>query len=163
MRKFGWFLSAVMVVSVLAGGCASTSGNGSEEKPRPELMSGEGREDAKKLADEYVAGFVAALKENNFDKLKAVIPANSKTKVTPEMFEQMNTELTETMGRLINAQYVTDLDKSIVRDYVWKFTFEKKAAGGAIKGQLVRNELFYMVRVGRLDGKYVIAGTGFRL
>ena len=70
MRNFGWFLSAAMVVSVLAGGCASTSGNGSEEKLRPELMSGEGREDAKKLADEYVAGFVAALKENNFDKLR---------------------------------------------------------------------------------------------
>ena len=31
------------------------------------------------------------------------------------------------------------------------------------KGRKVRHELFYMVRVGRLDGKYVIAGTGFRL
>lgn len=104
MSNWGWVLSAAVAVSVLTGGCASTSGSAVEEKkPRPEIMSGEGREEAKKLAEEYVAGFVAALKENKFDKLKAVIPENSKTKVTPEMFEQMNKELTETMGQLIKA------------------------------------------------------------
>ncbi len=162
MRQFCWFLSAAMALVMLAGGCTSSSG-AAEEKPRPEIMSGNGHEEAKKLAAEYVAGFVAALKEDQFDKLKAVIPAESKTKVTPEMFRQMRKELEETMGTLIEAQFVTDLNKSIVRDYVWKFTFEKKPADGNMKGQTIRNEVFYMVRIGRLDGKYVIAGTGFRL
>ena len=126
-------------------------------------MSGMGHEEAEKLAADYIAGFVASLKENDFDKLKAVIPADSKTKVTPEMFQQMRKELTETMGNLVDARFVTDLDKSIVRDYVWKFSFEKTLTDGPAKGRKVRHELFYMVRVGRLDGKYVIAGTGFRL
>lgn len=161
MRRAGWFLSAAVTVAVLSGGCASTPD--AEEKPRPEIMSGREHRDAKKLAEEYVAGFVASLKENDFKKLEAVIPADSKTKVTPEMFEQMHKELSDTMGTLIEAKFVTDLDKSIVRDYVWKFTFEKTVPDGKQKGRTIRNELFYMVRVGRLDGKYVIAGTGFRL
>lgn len=161
MRRAGWFLSAVAAVAVLAGGCASTPG--AEEKPRPEVMSGREHKEAKKLAEEYVAGFVASLKENDFKKLEAVIPVDSKTKVTPEMFQQMHKELSDTMGTLIEAQFVTDLDKSIVRDYVWKFTFEKTVPDGKQKGRTIRNELFYMVRIGRLDGKYVIAGTGFRL
>lgn len=162
MKRAVWFLSAAVAMVVLAGGCASTAGDGAD-KPRPEVMSGMGHEEAEKLAADYIAGFVASLKENDFDKLKAVIPADSKTKVTPEMFEQMHKELSDTMGTLIEAKFVTDLDKSIVRDYVWKFTFEKTVPDGKQKGRTIRNELFYMVRVGRLDGKYVIAGTGFRL
>ena len=162
MKRAVWFLSAAVAMVVLAGGCASTAGDGAD-KPRPEVMSGMGHEEAEKLAADYIAGFVASLKENDFDKLKAVIPADSKTKVTPEMFLQMRKELTETMGNLVDARFVTDLDKSIVRDYVWKFSFEKTLTDGPAKGRKVRHELFYMVRVGRLDGKYVIAGTGFRL
>ena len=147
MKRAVWFLSAAVAMVVLAGGCASTAGDGAD-KPRPEEMSGMGHEEAEKLAADYIAGFVASLKENDFDKLKAVIPADSKT---------------ETMGNLVDARFVTDLDKSIVRDYVWKFSFEKTLTDGPAKGRKVRHELFYMVRVGRLDGKYVIAGTGFRL
>ncbi|UKI29801.1 MAG: hypothetical protein L6W00_17365 [Lentisphaeria bacterium] len=161
MRRAGWFLSAAVTVAVLSGGCASTPD--AEGEAASEIMSGREHRDAKKLAEEYVAGFVASLKENDFKKLEAVIPADSKTKVTPEMFEQMHKELSDTMGTLIEAKFVTDLDKSIVRDYVWKFTFEKTVPDGKQKGRTIRNELFYMVRVGRLDGKYVIAGTGFRL
>ena len=115
MKRAVWFLSAAVAMVVLAGGCASTAGDGAD-KPRPEVMSGMGHEEAEKLAADYIAGFVASLKENDFDKLKAVIPADSKTKVTPEMFQQMRKELTETMGNLVDARFVPDLDKSIVRD-----------------------------------------------
>ena len=76
MKRAVWFLSAAVAMVVLAGGCASTAGDGAD-KPRPEVMSGMGHEEAEKLAADYIAGFVASLKENDFDKLKAVIPADS--------------------------------------------------------------------------------------
>lgn len=39
MKRAVWFLSAAVAMVMLAGGCASTAGDGAD-KPRPEVMSG---------------------------------------------------------------------------------------------------------------------------
>lgn len=154
-------MTGLLPLGLGLAGCAAT-GEKPESATAAELLPAEPQPEAKAIASAYVAGLAEAIEQDDFAKLKAVIPQESKDKVTEEMFKQMAGELASGLGTLKKTEYLGELNQSVVMDYIWKFTFEKMSADKDGKSRNLRKEVLYMVRMGRVDGRFVIVGSGFR-
>lgn len=151
----------VVCMTALAG-CVTRPPADAPSLRRPENLSGQDMADAKKMADDYMAGFIAGVKANDFALFEQSMPGEAKGKVTAEMFGTMCSELKENLGNLTSAEYLGELDQTLVRDYLWKLTFEKTIEDPEKQPDVLRREVVYMVRVGKVDGAFHIAGSGFR-
>ena len=154
-------MTGLLPLGLGLAGCAA-SGEKPESEAAAELLPAAPQPEAKAIASAYVAGLAEAIEQDDFAKLKAVIPRESKDKVTEEMFKQMAGELSEGLGTLKKTEYLGELNQSVVMDYIWKFTFEKMSADKDGKSRNLCKEVLYMVRMGRVDGRFVIVGSGFR-
>lgn len=154
-------MTGLLPLGLGLAGCAAI-GEKPESEAAAELLPAAPLPEAKAIASAYVAGLAEAIEQDDFAKLKAVIPRESKDKVTEEMFKQMAGELSEGLGTLKKTEYLGELNQSVVMDYIWKFTFEKMSADKDGKSRNLCKEVLYMVRMGRVDGRFVIVGSGFR-
>lgn len=154
-------MTGLLPLGLGLAGCAAI-GEKPESEAAAELLPAAPQPEAKAIASAYVAGLAEAIEQDDFAKLKAVIPRESKDKVTEEMFRQMAGELSEGLGTLKKTEYLGELNQSVVMDYIWKFTFEKMSADKDGKSRNLCKEVLYMVRMGRVDGRFVIVGSGFR-
>ena len=154
-------MTGLLPLGLGLAGCAAI-GEKPESEAAAELLPAAPQPEAKAIASAYVAGLAEAIEQDDFAKLKAVIPRESKDKVTEEMFKQMAGELSEGLGTLKKTEYLGELNQSVVMDYIWKFTFEKMSADKDGKTRNLCKEALYMVRMGRVDGRFVIVGSGFR-
>lgn len=154
-------MTGLLPLGLGLAGCAAI-GEKPESEAAAELLPAAPQPEAKAIASAYVAGLAEAIEQDDFAKLKAVIPRESKDKVTEEMFKQMAGELFEGLGTLKKTEYLGELNQSVVMDYIWKFTFEKMSADKDGKSRNLCKEVLYMVRMGRVDGRFVIVGSGFR-
>lgn len=152
----------LLVITLSLTGCTAIEKNAKPEV-KAELLSTASAPEAKTIAETFVAGLSQAIQANDFDKFKAVIPPESKDKVTKEIFTQMVKELSNSLGELKKTEYLGVLNQSLVLDYIWKFSFEKKVSDQSGKQRNLGKEVLYMVRMGKVDGKFIIAGFGFRL
>ena len=154
-------MTGLLPLGLGLAGCAAI-GEKPESEAAAELLPAAPQPEAKAIASAYVAGLAEAIEQDDFAKLKAVIPRESKDKVTEEMFKQMAGELSEGLGTLKKTEYLGELNQSVVMDYIWKFTCEKMSADKDGKSRNLCKEVLYMVRMGRVDGRFVIVGSGFR-
>lgn len=154
-------MTGLLPLGLGLAGCAAI-GEKPESEAAAELLPAAPQPEAKAIASAYVAGLAEAIEQDDFAKLKAVIPRESKDKVTEEMFKQMAGELFEGLGTLKKTEYLGELNQSVVMDYIWKFTFEKMSTDKDGKSRNLCKEVLYMVRMGRVDGRFVIVGSGFR-
>lgn len=154
-------MTGLLPLGLGLAGCAAI-GEKPESEAAAELLPAAPQPEAKAIASAYVAGLAEAIEQDDFAKLKAVIPRESKDKVTEEMFKQMTGELSEGLGTLKKTEYLGELNQSVVMDYIWKFTFEKMSADKDGKSRNLCKEVLYMVRMGRVAGRFVIVGSGFR-
>lgn len=115
---------------------------------------------ARDAAGKFVSAFADALKAGDREKL----PEPMHAKVTDAMFKRMCDSFARRRGTLREIAFVTVLDQGIVRDYLWKFTFEKPLSAPDAKSApaMQKNEVIYLVRLGIVDGKPVIVGCGFQ-
>lgn len=164
-------LLPLAVLVLFTAGCRSTEtpekkdAAAAEKKTAvPGRFSAETDAPARAAAVKFVAGFAAALKAGDREKL----PEPMRSKVTEAMFKRMCDSFARRRGVLRETAFVTVLDQTIVRDYLWKFTFEKPlpAPAGAAAEKAApatqKNEVIYLVRLGIVDGKPVIVGCGFQ-
>ena len=151
----------VVCMTALAG-CVTKPPADAPSLRRPENLSGQNMAGAEKLADDYMAGFIAGVKAKDFALFEQAMPDEAKGKVTAEMFDTMCSELRENLGTLSAAEYLGELDQTLVRDYLWKLTFEKTLENPEKQPDVLRREVVYMVRIGKIDGTFHIAGSGFR-
>ena len=163
-------LLPMAALMLFAAGCRSTESPEKKETPAAEQKTAvPGRfsagidAPARELAAKFIAGFAAALKAGDRDKL----PEPMRAKVTETMFKRMCDSFARRRGILRETAFVTMLDQTVVRDYLWKFTFEKPLpapAGSAADAApaMQKNEVIYLVRLGVVDGKPVIIGCGFQ-
>ena len=154
-------MTGLLPLGLGLAGCAAI-GEKPESEAAAELLPAAPQPEAKAIASAYVAGLAEAIEQDDFAKLKAVIPRESEEKVAEEMFKQMAGELSEGLGTLKKTEYLGELNQSVVMDYIWKFTFEKMSADKDGKSRNLCKEVLYMVRMGRVDGRFVIVGSGFR-
>ena len=161
-------LSALFAAAVLAGssGCASAAKDSSPKQPKPPAPAAFSEKDgaaARDAAGVFVGAFADALKAGEWDRL----PPELRPKVSEAMFRRMCDSFGKRRGTLVGTGFVTVLDQGIVRDYLWKFTFEKPLpapAGSAPDAAPAtqKNEVIYLVRMGILEGKPTIVGCGFQ-
>lgn len=146
---------SLLALTLLAGGCKSMP-----DKPVENVSNSE---NAKVAAEKYFTGFVAAIKENNFQKLYDVLDEAARKRVNKTEFDTLRNDLYANMGEMTATEFVCELDQTVVRDYLWKVTFCMKSTTPEKKDTVVIKEMIYMVRVGQLDGKNMVAGAGFVL
>ena len=112
---------------------------------------------AKQLAQRLALGLAESLKSGEFLAFDAVQPEAAKRKFTAETFGKMQTALEQRYGKLVNAEFFGQLDQGKVRDFLWKYSFEKTAD----KDKKIRHEILMLVRTGSVNGEAVIAGFRF--
>ena len=96
--------------------------------------------------------------------MEAVLPtAEGRRQVSREMFDSLRGELEREYGKLVDVGFFGELDQTLVRDYYWAFTFERRVESAERSGAVSRVHLLYLVRVGSQDGRPVITGAGFRI
>ena len=160
----GMILSGMpgLLLLLLPVGCASSGGT--EQTVRPEIVTAELSDAARTEAEKYVEGFAAALKSGDYGVLEAVLPtAEGRRQVSREMFDSLRGELEREYGKLVDVGFFGELDQTLVRDYYWAFTFERRVESAERSGAVSRVHLLYLVRVGSQDGRPVITGAGFRI
>ena len=112
---------------------------------------------AKQLAQRLALGLAESLKSGEFSAFDAVQPEAAKRKFTAETFGKMQTALEQRYGKLVNAEFFGQLDQGKVRDFLWKYSFEKTAD----KDKKIRHEILMLIRTGSVNGGAVIAGFRF--
>jgi len=166
MKSNRIMMLSLAALALFAAGCRSTEKVEKEEaaakeKAVPGLFTVDTDAPARKAAEEFVADFAAAFKSGDRKKL----PETMRDKVTEAMFKRMCDSFSRRRGTLKETAFVTMLDQTIVRDYLWKFTFEKSldnAKEGSAAPAVQKNEVIYLVRIGIIDAKPVIVGCGFQ-
>ena len=161
MRTSRIMLPSLAAFMLFAAGCRSTEtpeekDSAAEKKPAvPARFTAADDAPAHEMVGQFVAEFAAALKTGDRGKLSA----ETRAKVTEAMFKRMCDSFSRRRGVLRETAFVTVLDQTIMRDYLWKFTFERPLpAASAVQ----KNEAIFLVRVLIDNGKPKIAGFGFQ-
>ncbi len=158
-RISAWLLGAIAVMLSITG-CVAGSQN---RAPTREMLSAEELPEAQALAANYVKAFSEAMQKQQFSILSAVLDTESEKRFTEAEFDKMCENARERYGTLTGITFLGELDQTLVRDYLWRFSFEKVSTSPDHDGELIRKDSVFLVRVGKLDGRYVIVGTGFTL
>lgn len=142
MKKFNLFTIAIASALIVCG-CASSK---TEKSPETAIMLGEFNDPdtAMAVASNFASGFEKALLTSEFTALAAVLPANSKAKLTAENFLKMRSGLITLYGQPQKLEYLTFLDQSKIRDYLWRVKFSKPSKDGKTFSS---REIIFCVRV----------------
>lgn len=149
-------ISGVAVLLSAVAGCASTA---VEKKPdeaaKVQHFTPASTSAARETAERFVKAFAEAMMTNDYLKLSEDV----RQKITASRFEQMISVITARRGKLTGYSFVTELDQTVVRDYLWKFSFLKDPAEAG--GKAIRTEVIYLVRTGMIKGVPMVVGFGF--
>ncbi|MCQ2378745.1 MAG: hypothetical protein MJ016_05985 [Victivallaceae bacterium] len=155
--KKEWLLLSMIAVFVSGCATAEKNGNAAAETPAPiteidddAVLAG------KALAQEYMDGFVAAVRADDFERLKPFLPQDGDARKMRGLFVGQQKWIHEKLGELQNAEFSDVFRQGAVCDCVWKLSFGKSADG---KTSVV--ELPYHVRVAAVDRRMQIVTVGF--
>ena len=145
-------LFAALAALVLCCSCAGTGKKPESVKLEP--FTANDAAEGKRTASAFAEGFVTAIRNNDFEAWRPLIPTDKPTRITPEIFAGIREELNASFGQLENALYIGELQKGDLRDHLWKLRFVRD-------GKV--NEVVFLVRVFRTQsGKPEISGFGIK-
>ena len=156
---------AAASMAAVVGGCAAGKSVEKQSAP-PAAKATENREQifpekaetpALALAEKFVGGLVESLKSGDFQTFLSAQPAGSRP-FKKEDFDKMRDSLSKRYGKLTASEYLGQLDQGRVRDFLWKFTFERDDSAGI---PAARRQIVCWVRVGAVNGEPVLAGFSF--
>ena len=78
--------------------------------------------------------------------------------VDEKRFHEMRRRFEKSWGKFVKCHYLGSLDQSVMRDFIWKCTFESPGSNG----KTVRLEELFVVRCAQLKGKMIFTNFGFR-
>ncbi len=114
-----------------------------------------------KRAEAFTQAMVRSFKADDFSYWKAFLEKESTPGrpliVQEKSFKEMKERFEKNWGTLVNCHYLGSLDQSIIRDYIWKCTFETIS-----DGKTIRLEELFVVRCTVLNGKAIFTNFGFR-
>lgn len=158
-------LTIAAVFLVISSGCRSAEAK--KNKPVSEL-SGFGTLDTMRAAmlrnraEAFTNAMVCSFRTGDFQHWRKVLEKESAPGkaliVNESKFRQMHERLKEGWGTLVACSYLGELDQSIMRDFLWKCTFESTDN----EGKVIRLEELFVVRCTLLRGKAVFTNFGFR-
>lgn len=149
---------------VVTSGCvSSTTDKKAADFPQEQLTSIDPMRSAmlQKRAEDFTQAMVRSFSTGEFSHWKTVLEKESTPGkpliVEEKRFQQMKQRFEKEWGKLISCHYLGALDQSIMRDYIWKCTFET-----VDNGNTTRLEELFVVRCTVLRGKAIFTNFGFR-
>ncbi|MBR2373933.1 MAG: hypothetical protein IKA87_06850 [Lentisphaeria bacterium] len=157
--------AAVASALVLLTGCRSAV---TEKNKSVSELSGFGTLDPmragmlQKRAADFTQAMAHSFRTGDFQYWRKVLekesPPGKALIVDEKKFKQMSIRLKNDWGTLTKCSYLGELDQSIMRDFIWKCTFESPDSDG----KTIRLEELFVVRCTLLRGKAVFTNFGFR-
>lgn len=157
-------LFAGLFISLLFCGCSSL-GTGKEKKSSaPEFDRLD--ETAAAVLRSRTADFMNAMSKSfstgDFEAWRKAVeketPPGSPPIVDEKRFKSIHRYLRQGWGNLVKCTPVGELDQSVLRDFLWKCTFEQPDGSGGT----VRTEELFVIRCTVQKGQTVFANFGFR-
>ena len=115
----------------------------------------------RKRAEDFTQAMVRSFQTGDFTHWKLSLEkegAPGKPLVVEEKkFLEMRGRFEKEWGTLTKCHYLGALDQSVMRDYIWKCTFETIS-----DGKTIRLEELFVVRCTVLNGKAIFTNFGFR-
>lgn len=158
------YCSAV-IVFLLSAGCAVP------HKPRQEAAAEKmpfssldpmHSADLKQRAESFTQAMFLSFNSGDFSHWKKRLQQESapgKPLIVDErQFHVMKQRFEKEWGKLVKCHYLGTLDQSVMRDFIWKCTFESPGSNG----KTVRLEELFVVRCARFKGKTIFTNFGFR-
>ena len=114
-----------------------------------------------KRAEDFTQAMVRSFSSGDFTHWKTFLVKESapgKALIVEEKrFQEMKQRFEKNWGKLVSCRYLGSLDQSIMRDYIWKCTFES-----VNEGKTIRLEELFVVRCTIIRGKAIFTNFGFR-
>ena len=164
MSRFILHFTAALVCSFLTG-CAMRSPDTAQASSLPVSFTapdGDHLKELRRRADIFTQAMCKSFQTGDFKYWQEVLEKESTPghvlKVDKSRFQQMKKSLEKSWGKLVKCHYLGELDQSILRDFIWKCTFESMSGNGKV----IRLEELFVIRCTLLNGKTAFTGFGFR-
>lgn len=102
-------------------------------------------------------GILAAFRDEDFAKLKKNIPGPLQTKMTENDFKTSCRNWRDSLGRIMDFDYVMELDTPAVRNLIWRVEFERDTADG----NEVEQDMLFRLVTGKVDDETCVLSCGF--
>lgn len=110
-----------------------------------------------KEATQLASKLAHAFKNGNAKEFVAALPENMRKEFNEKKFLEAHKMMTEAMGEVVSADFVTDLKHPVLSIKLWKIGFKKT---GKDSGELIQQALF-QVTIGEVDKKAQVVSFGF--
>lgn len=152
---------------------ALTMACGCQMLPKKEKEAPEPPKSNTKITPEKINGDItAAAKKFQVNFFKAIAEKKRSligSDMIPEMQEKFSTEkfnayadaLLQSKGKLEKSEYLTSLDRGVMKVFLWKVSFEKDDKK-LPDGSKATKDILFMMLIGQVDGKYMIFNWQFQ-
>ena len=115
------------------------------------------RAEFEKQAGKLAADLAGAFKNGDAKAFVGALPENLRKDFNEKKFLEAHKMMTDALGEVISADYVTDLKHPMLSIHVWKIGFKKLSKD---VGELTQQSLF-QVAIGEVDKKAQVISFGF--
>lgn len=153
-------LLAIVVASavVLLSGCKST-----EKTKLADFGQNENdAQNAQKVAQAYADDIMNGIKKNDYQLFAKNFQPDSKEKITEKNFKAIVKDMNEKVGVLQKWTYVAVLNKTPLKSFVWKASFQKEIKDKDNKTVSLETEMLFQLLIGKTDTGYVILSFYFQ-
>ena len=159
--KSGLYIIAAAIL-VTTVGCRSAEAEKKEVYPVISRPEGKNADALRKRAELFTAAMARSFRTGDFSSWRAALekesPPGRPLVVDEKKFKQMCSRLKKDWGTLKSCTYLGELDQTLLRDFLWKCTFEFRNSSG----ELCHIEELFVVRCTVLRGKAMFTNFGFR-
>ena len=159
--KFCSYIIAAAVLIALCG-CRSAEAEKKEIYPVVSPLDRKTADELRKRAEAFTRAMAESFRTGDFGFWRAALEKEGAPGrpliVDEKKFKQMYSRLKKDWGTLKSCTYLGELDQTLMRDFLWKCTFEFRNGSG----ELCRMEELFVVRCTVLRGKAMFTAFGFR-
>ncbi len=156
MKVIRLFVIAMSAVLLLAGaGCKST------EKTKLGEFDPNDNE-ALKVAKTFADDILTGVKTDNYQLFCKNLSPEMREKMTEKTFKATVKEMTDRVGTLQNWTYLTVMDKTPLKAFVWKASFQKEIKDKDNKPLKLDTDMLFQLFIGKTDKGYVILIFAFQ-
>ncbi len=159
--KFCLYIVAAAVLIALCG-CRSAKAEKKEIYPVISSPDRKSVDDLRQRAEVFAQAMAESFRTGDFSPWRAALekegPPGRPLIVDEKKFRQMYSRLKKDWGTLKSCTYLGDLDQTLLRDFLWKCTFEFRNSSG----ELCHIEELFVIRCAVYRGKAKFMNFGFR-
>ena len=160
MKLCLYIIAAAVLIAV--GGCRSGEAEKKEIYPVIAPLNQKSADELRQRAEAFTQAMAESLRTGNFSFWRAALekegPPGRPLIVNETTFRQTYSRLKRDCGTLKSCTYLGELDQTLLRDFLWKCTFEFRNSSG----ELCRIEELFVIRCTVHRGKAKFMNFGFR-